>query len=446
MAGLTLTGLTIATFEEVRAAINEDLRSAFGTSIRLDDSSFLGQLVAIFAERIATVWELSEAINSAQDPDGATGANLDALAALTGTQRLAATQSTVVLTLTGTPATFVPSGSRASTASTEQLFETTEDATIAALTAWVALTPYALGDRRTNASRAYVVTIAGTSAGAGGPTTTASAIVDGSVTWRYMGEGTGADDAESQAVETGQIVAVSGDITEIETPVGGWQSVINLLDADEGRDQESDEDLRVRREVELAGGGTATVGAIRARLLELAGVTDVTVFDNPSDSINVDGMPPHSVEALVQGGDDQEILDTLLASVAAGIQTTGTESGTSTDSQGFDHAVEFSRPDEIDIWIDVTLIKDPDVYPLDGDTQIKAAIVAMGDAVEAGKNAVASQIIAAVFTVPGVLDVTDIDLGTAPAPSGSVTIPIAFRELAVYDTSRITVATSDGVP
>jgi uncharacterized phage protein gp47/JayE len=261
-----------------------------------------------------------------------------------------------------------------------------------------------------------------------------------------MGEGMAAVDVASASVETGPITAVSGDITAIETPVSGWDSVINLLDAELGRDVETDEDLRVRRELELARAGTSTVDAIRADVLQVEDVTSVRVFNNPTDGV-VDGMSPHSVEVLIRGGDDQDIWDQLLASVAAGIATVGDEVGTAEDSQGTLHTMRFSRPDEIEIYVDVELIIDADLYPLDGDDQVEAAIVAYGDAQESGKNAVSSGLIGAIFGgVAGVLDVTVCDIGTAPNPTLPTTIPIALRELATYDTSRITVVSTPGTP
>ncbi len=54
--------------------------------------------------------------------------------------------------------------------------------------AWAASTAYVLGDLRDNAGRMYAVITAGTSAGAGGPTTTAADITDGTVHWQYLGE------------------------------------------------------------------------------------------------------------------------------------------------------------------------------------------------------------------------------------------------------------------
>lgn len=54
--------------------------------------------------------------------------------------------------------------------------------------AWAATTAYAIEDHVTNDSgKVYRCTVAGTSAASGGPTGTGSAIVDGTVTWTYVG-------------------------------------------------------------------------------------------------------------------------------------------------------------------------------------------------------------------------------------------------------------------
>ena len=446
--GLLSTGFVPKTLEVIREEINDSLHTAYGPSLDTTDGSALGQFVGIMAEKYAELWELAETVNTSQDPDGATQTSLDALSALTGTTRDAASPSTVTLTLTGIPTTIVTIDSRVSVEITEDEFKTLAAATITILTAWVAATPYTVGTRRTNAGRAYVVITAGTSAGSGGPTTTSSDITDGTVHWRYIGEGTGAVDVAAEAVETGPTVAVSGSINEIETPIAGWQSVINLLDADLGSDIETDEHLRVKRELELSRAGSSPIDAIRAELLDVSGVTNVTVFENDTDVTDVDGIPPHAVEALVQGGDDQDIFDRLLASVAGGIATYGNTTGTATDDAGIDHTVKFTRPTEKLVYVTITIIKDPSAYPLDGDAQVEAAIVAFGDAQATGKNVVSSSVGAQAFSVTGVLDVTSTLISVFPitVPVSSVTIPIAIRELALFDTSRITVIASDGVP
>lgn len=56
----------------------------------------------------------------------------------------------------------------------------------AAPAAWAASTAYAVGAKVTNGGKAYQATVAGTSAASGGPTGIASAITDGTVTWKYI--------------------------------------------------------------------------------------------------------------------------------------------------------------------------------------------------------------------------------------------------------------------
>jgi uncharacterized phage protein gp47/JayE len=326
-------------------------------------------------------------------------------------------------------------------------FATVADVTIQGVPAWAPSTAYLVGARVTSSGKTYVCIDPGVSASSGGPTTEDAVIADGSVDWRFMGAGTGAADVDAQALETGLIAAVSGAITEIETPVSGWEGVINLLDAKVGRNEEKDEQLRVRRVLELAASGGTTREAVRAVLLKLEGVTAVNVFVNDSDVTNVDGMPPKSIEALVQGGADQDLWNALVAScVTAGIKAHGNTPGTAIDSQGTPIPVAFSRPTELPIYVVINLVKDPTKYPLDGNAAVTAAIVAFGNAGPTGRNAVASAISAQAFRVDGVLDVTSIFIGTAPAPSSSATIPISPRQLATYDTSRVVVNATDGVP
>jgi len=447
MAGLTVDGLVVKTVNDIIEDIVDDINERLGNSVAANsDDTIIGRIIAIVAAHIGEVWELAEATYNSQDVDSNTGAAQDATAALTGTTRLAAAESTVTLTLTGDDATVVPILSRVSVVVTETEFETTAEATLASTDAWVNSTAYSLGDRVTNASRVYQCITAGTSAGSGGPTTTSADITDNTAHWRYLGEGDADIDVAAESADTGPIVGASGDITVIETPVSGWESVINVLDATLGRNEESHEDLRIRREDELTSAGNSPTDAIRADLLAVDDVTAVTIFYNDGDTTDGDGIPPHAVEALVTGGTDQDIWDTLLASVAAGIATYGAEVGTADDAKGTAQTVMFTRPDEIEIYCILTLTYDALLYPADGDTQIKTAIVTYGDAQLAGRDVTSSVISAQAFSVTGLLDVSLAYIGIAPAPSSEATIAISLRELAVFDTSRITINSSAAIP
>ncbi len=443
--GLTTSGFTAKTLEILVAEVEDDFKAEFGFLPR----GFLKKLIPIVCERFTELWELGELCFSSLDPDAVTDSLQDALNSLTGTQRNPATPSSATLTCCGTPTTLIPSDSQAKVPLTGDTFQTKEDATIIALDAWLATTSYSVDDRVTNAGHCYVCTDGGTSAGSGGPTGTDPdvAITDSGVEWRFIGEGTGAVDVIAENIVNGPVIAEARTITQIVTATSGWDSVTNLTDADVGTDVETNEDYRVRREQELSQAGATTPDAIRAQLLEVDGVTSVTVFYNPNDTTDGDGLPPHAVECLIRGGNDQAIFDSLLEScIAAGINTFGTEEGTSEDEEGNEHTIKFSRPEEIEIYVILDVLKDVKTFPADGSNQVKSAIVAFGDAQKSGKNAVASSIGAQAFTVDGVLDATDVKIGIAPTPTLSTTIAISTRQLAVFDTSRITVNVSDGTP
>ncbi len=71
---------------------------------------------------------------------------------------------------------------------------------------------------------------------------------------------------------------------------------------------------------------------------------------------------------------------------------------------------------------------------------------AYGDAQKAGKNAVSAALSAQAFALDiGVLDSTAL-IGLTNPPSLTATIAIALREIAMYDTSRITVNATPGTP
>lgn len=447
--GLLSTGYSPKTINVIREELQTQVRASFGASIDVGDKSIIGQLLGIIAEQIALVWEQSEVVNSSQDPDKATGAALEALCALTGTFRTPATYSTVDVVLSGVDATVIPSGSTMRTASTEQQFETTASATLVAVADWDTSTNYVVGDIVKTGGNVYYCFLAANNTLDAPAHTQRYSTGDvlpsvAAAHWEWMSAGDAAVVVTVRASIAGPIVAVSEDISEIVSAVTGWAGVYNPEDAVPGRDEATDSELRQLREFELSGAGTSPTDAIRADLLQLDQVTAARIFVNNTDITDADGMPPHSVEALVQGGDTQSIIDQLFASVAAGIATTGNQTGTATDTQGTTHTIKFSRPVEVPIYVDVTLKKDASTY--EGDDAVKAAIAAMDDDQVVGLDAVASRITAACFGVTGVLDVTLVKLDDAPAPTTSTTVAIAPRELATYSTTNIAVTSSNATP
>lgn len=451
--GFTDTGFVPRTTLEVRQSINDDIHAEFGASFGLTDEDPVGVLVGVVAATVGELWEVAEQVSNSGDPDAATGTSLVAVCAITGTIPLAATASTVTLTLTGNPTTPITSIA-ALTASTSAEFDSdaSVSAVLVALATWVGSTAYVVGDRVTNTTRCYQCIVAGTSAASGGPTTQLATIADGSgaLEWTWLGDGTGAADITAHAALTGPVAAAARDISVIKTPIGGVQNVINLLDAAPGRIADTNPSLRIRREEELAGSGAGTTANIRALLLRLTGVTAAHVFQNLTDVTDVDGVPPHSIEALVQGGDDQAIVDVLGEEVTAATPTVGTTSGTHIDSEGISSLVNFSRPVEKLIYNRITLVKIAASYA--GDTAAQTAVAAYGVSEQViGKDVVPNSIGVALLPVRingtqvagvgGVFKVSD-----SLAFNDVIGVPVAWVTSTLYSATpgARSVVTNDG--
>jgi uncharacterized phage protein gp47/JayE len=448
--GLTPTGFATETIDEIKAAMVADLQSRIGSTLDLTDGSTIGSLLSVISDLALSCNELAQAVYNAGNAETAVGDALVNQCALTGTTPLPPTPSTVVLTLTGLTGTVIPVVRQAETID-GVVFETTEPALLVVVPPWTPSTTYVVGNRRALGGDIYQCTVGGAVGLIAGPSGQGQAITVGPTTWRWLGTGTGVDDVVAVTVANGPLAALSNTVTLIKTPVSGWQGVTNLLDADLGRLEEPDESLRLRRAAELAGAGSHSVNALRADLLSYleqtqSTKTQATIFQNVTDTTDVDGMPPHTVECLIRGGDSQTIADLLLNQIGVGYATTGNQTLTSIDSQGFSHVIKFSRPVEKLIYATLQVVVDTATFPSDGVLQIQKAIIAFGDAQNTGRDAVASQILAQAFKVAGVLDVPICYIGLTPSPASSTTIPIALRQLAVHDTSRIVVTTSTGTP
>lgn len=447
--GLTPEGFVPKTLTDIKAELEAAFRAAYGASINLKTRANFEQLIGILSERFAEVWEVGQTIYAAFDPDAAEGEALVALCALTGTIPNPASNSTVDIIATGTNGTVLLAGRVVSVETIGTRFVTLANATLASASAWTSSTAYGVDAVVTNDGNIYICASAGTSAGSGGPQDDDAEITDNTVTWRFMGAGTAYARIACESEDTGPKIAATQTLNVIETSVSGWSAVSNPEDATEGENAENDVELRLRREDELLGASRSVIDAIRTRVLEdVPDAYGVIVFVNDTEATNGDGLPPHSVEVLVRGGDDDVIREVIYRNVAGGITMFGNTNGTYTDAdnggQTFD--VDFSRPTEKNIWVVANVQKDPLVFPADGATQIRDAILAYGDSFPTGKDVHSSALKAQCFKVAGVLNVPTLYIGTSAAPGTETSVTNALRELAVFDTARITVNVSDAVP
>lgn len=452
--GLTSLGFIKKQLTDLKSELEQAFRDAFGAGIKTTPDTNFGKIIGIITERYDQLWALGEAIYNANYPNSASGVSLARIGEITAIAPNAATKSTSVIYLAGTDTTLIPAGSLISTQDANDQFEILSDINLSGSNFAVAgitrsgttVSVNAIGhgqpvdayifindvDQPEYNGLHQVSVVVGVDDFeyeiATAPTTPATGTITADPT--TVGN--------AQAVNTGPAQALSGTLTQIVTPVSGWTKVENALDATLGANAETDAAFRIRRNAAILGSGSATLNSIRGALLTLANVTQVKAFENVTDVTDANGRLPHSVEAIVQGGTEQDILDEIFDKKAAGIRTLGTTSGTVTDSQGDDHTVKFSRPGSALIYLELDLTVDAN-YPIDGDAQVTDAVLAYGVGLEIGDDVIVFPTLVASFAhVPGITDVV-VRIDDAPAPTTDDNVIIADNDLALFDSSRITI-------
>jgi uncharacterized phage protein gp47/JayE len=193
--------------------------------------------------------------------------------------------------------------------------------------------------------------------------------------------------------------------------------------------------------------GSATIEAIRADVLSVDDVEQVFVYENVGLITDGRNLPPKSIEVIAQGGTDADVAEAIFDSKAAGIESYGHAPNDVTeivtDSQGIDHTINFTRPTEVAIYIDLELDYDPSIYnPATDDDLVKAALKALGDSLILSQTVIYERFQAEVFSIPGVVDCQVFKLDDIFPPVGTSNVLLTERELAVFATAAITVASS----
>ena len=385
--GLTDTGFNRKRLDTLLEELDTELRSIFGENFDVDPNSPQGQIDGTISESNANLWEIAQASYDSFRPNSATGDSLSELVQINNITRQPATPSKVSLTLSGDDGTFISSGAFVETGDTAEQFITLFDVTIS-----------------------------------GG-----IAIVD------------------ATSVNPGPITAISSTIDTIVNPTSGWNSVTNPLDADLGTNEETDEELRKRRAFSVSINAQNVIDAIFSRVSNIVGVTSVTVLENrTSANPDVNGLPPHSFEVIVEGGDDLTIAKTIFITRTGGVDSSGSTLVNIQDSQGFQQPIRFTRPSDVDIYVDLVVVKGLE-YPVDGDAQIKQAIVdyAAGQLILWRRFSVGDEVIRTELYVPAnIVDgvsITSLQIGVS-ALTANANIPIGLRELSAWDSTRINIS------
>ena len=474
--GLTKDGFRRKRLPEILADINKRVADRLGVEIQTGSNSLFGQLHGVYAYEIADLWEQAEDAYNAMYPNTATGVSLANAAGLAGIAPVAGTKSMLTATCYGTDGTSIPYGARiASSAQNGSTWSCIEDD--AAITSGQAIyaalvirgdivagntyhltvndveTSYTAVDKDT-----AVIVLNALSKKVGSDSIKTS--IDSNIlsiraasvksAFRISAKGLTITSIGSpvrfQCISIGAVDPDTGTVTSIVTTTPGWSAVNNEYSTDVGADAESDIALRQRWNRSLYMRASAMTDAISAGVKNnVIGINDCTTYENTSDEVDSDGRPPHSIEVVVDGGEDAAIAQEIWRLKAGGIDTYGSESALASDVKGMLHTVHFNRPVRIKIWLKVTVSKNPDreMAP-SAALDIAQALLAKGQAQTMGEDVVLQRYFAAVFqAAPGVgyINLTATSGDTAGTYSTD-NIAISLRQIAVFDAARIEVNVS----
>lgn len=385
MPGLTPEGFSRKRLPTLLEEINDETKVVFGENFNVSPESASGQINGVVSESNALLWEIAEKVYNAFNPKASSGASLSNLVQLNGITRLPATKSRAEMTLTGVEGTTIPEDSIISTSNGDSNFLTEEEVTIG---------------------------------------------VGGSVT------------VYAVASIVGLIQAAAGTIVNIETPISGWEEATNVASAIPGTEEETDVQLRSRRERSVSRTATSVIGALYGEVSNVPNVTAVRILENVTNEEDGNGLPPHSFQTIVSGGSDENIARAIWVKKPAGILTFGEIPVEVVDEQGIPHIINFSRPEEVEIYVLVRTTASIG-YPVNGDKDMKTAIVEYSEDGGFGlsQDVVVSRLYTPVNSIPN-HDVDIIQVALFGENYDAENIQINADQIAKFDVSRIIIQSS----
>jgi uncharacterized phage protein gp47/JayE len=485
--GITETGLRIKRFDTILSEINAFQTEGFGVQVGANTRSFLNTLNTSVADKIAELWELGADIYHNLSPMSAEGAALDNAVQFGGNSREKARSTYYPIHCECTEGI---------TLDEETLIESDTNPAIKFLSAEERTISRSSFNKAkvkvvsTQPGEAYTVALNGTlysytCKAQDGPEAILGGLRDliladeaeaftASVDSENVLLIIEAADVESEnsmlltdnlttesvtaiisfaSEEPGEVSLPNGAITKIVTAPTGFLSCTNLCGYVAGRLLETDVELRQSYVDKIFSRSSRMTDSIRSAILaNCAGVTAAQVYENRTNETDSEGRPPHSVEAVVDGGSNSDIAEQILATVSAGITTYGS---VSVDVPGEDDdmiEVCFNRPTYIYCWFKVTLtISKASLVPANYAELVETAIVDAMSQVENGEDVVPQQqFLPAIYEqVPGISYIDVSIYTTTSASEGQPSsyplrsVEITNRQRAMTSSTRIEVALDD---
>ncbi len=375
-ATVTAEGISAPDYQTILDTLTSYFQQIYGSDAYLEPDSKDGQMVALVALAIHDANNTAISVYNCFSPATGYGAALTSNVKINGIARKGATNSTVDLLLTGTAGTAITNGT---VKDTNNVIWRLPDSVV-------------IG-------------------------------VDGTVT------------ATAICSKSGAVAAPAGTITTINTPTRGWTSVTNPAAATVGAPAETDAELRIRQGQSVAIPSITPFEGVDGAIANIAGVTRHKLYENDTGKTDGNGLPPHSISAIVDGGDVTEIARTIRGNKGQGGRTWGKTSVTVPDKYGNPHIISFSRPTDVPVYGKITL-KVFAGYTSQIGVQIQQAVADYINRLMIGDQVLLSRIYspANLGVVSGgnarYYDIQELLIGKSPEAVAAANINIAYDESA----------------
>ena len=299
-------GLEVNTKAELLAIFEDGFKAIYGADTNFDQDTPDGQMINLYVQSVLDTSDFLKQIYNSFDPDNAIGKVLDQRVSVNGIQRQGGTFSRTPITIT-----------------------TTQPLTLYGLDQDVEQI-YTVSDEQNNEWQLLE-----------------SVVIGASGTNSYL----------FQAAIAGQVLTTPNTIVRPVTVVLGVDSVNNpTVQSLIGTDEESDYALRIRRQqsVSLASQGflTSTLAALK----NVEGVVSAVVYENNSGATDADGIPSHSIWAIVSGNySDEDVANAIYQKRNAGCGMYGDVDYTITQIDTTPFIVNWDVVETSEIFIEINL-------------------------------------------------------------------------------------------
>ncbi|MBU9818134.1 baseplate J/gp47 family protein [Rahnella sp. C60] len=384
-ATVTAQGISAPDYQTILTTLTGYFQQIYGTDAYLDPDSKDGQMIALYALGIHDANNTAIAVYNGQSPATGIGNGLSSNVKINGIYRDPANNSTVDLLITGTIGLEITNGS----------------ARDANSIIWTLPASVVIG-------------------------------TDGTVL------------VTATCATAGAVAALAGTVTFINTPTRGWVSVTNPNAATVGSAAETDAALRIRQAQSVALSSVTPFDALDGAIANISGVTRHKLYENDTGAVDANGLPPHSITAVIDGGDATEIATTIQLKKGQGVTPNGTTQITVADKYGNPHVIGFNRPVPVPVYIAISLQAFTG-YTSQIGADIKTAIAAYINALTIGDDVLLSRVYspANLGVVSGgesrYYDITSLQIGKSTGSVAAANIIIGYSESATCDVNNISI-------